>query len=262
MFIDTHAHLDFPDYKAEVTAVLGRAKEAGVGKVINVGVNLESSKRSVELARQNPEVYAAVGLHPDSSAELDMGSRQFLTSLSAQKKMVAIGEIGLDYYYIKRSSKFAKYPSREQQIFCFEQMVDLAIELRLPVIVHCREAEADMLSILKSNRDNLRVVMHCFSGDYEYAKKILDMGFLVSFTGNITFRNNPLIADVIKKIPLGSIMIETDSPYLAPEPHRGERNEPAYVGEVAKKIAEIKDVPLHEVERSTTKKAESFFRLN
>lgn len=261
MYIDTHAHLDFPDYKAEVTAVLGRAKEADVSKIINVGVDLKTSKKSVELARQNPEVYAAIGLHPDSSGDLDMETRSYMTALSAQKKVVAIGEIGLDYYYIKRSSKFARYPKREQQIFCFEQMLDLAIELRLPVIIHCREAESDMISILKSNKDNLVAVMHCFSGNYEYAKKILDMGFLISFTGNITFKNNTEISEVIKKIPLGSIMLETDSPYLAPEPNRGKRNEPAYVVEVAKKIAEIKDMPIEEIARSTTKRAESFFRL-
>jgi TatD DNase family protein len=261
MFIDTHAHLDHPDYKAEVTAILGRAKDAGVGKIINVGVDLPTSKKSVELARQNPEVYAAIGLHPDSAGDLDMETRQYLTALAGQKKVVAIGEIGLDYYYLKRASRFAKYPKREEQIFCFEQMLDLAIELHLPIIIHCREAESDMVSILKSYKDNLVAVVHCFSGDYEFAKKILDMGFLVSFTGNITFKNNLQILDVIKKIPLGSIMIETDSPLLAPEPNRGKRNEPAYVVEVAKKIAEIKEMPLSEIERSTTKRAESFFKL-
>lgn len=262
MYIDTHAHLDFPDYKAEVTAVLGRAKEAGVEKIINVGVDFATSKKSVDLARQNPEVYAAIGLHPDSAGDLDMQTRSYLTALAGQKKVVAVGEIGLDYYYLKRASQFAKYPKREEQIFCFEQMLDLSIELRLPVIIHCREAESDMLSILRSNKDNLVAVMHCFSGDYEYAKKILDMGFLISFTGNITFKNNSDITDVIKKIPLGSIMIETDCPFLAPEPYRGKRNEPAYVVEVAKKIAEIKDMSLSEVERATSKRAESFFKLS
>ncbi|MFA7244530.1 MAG: TatD family hydrolase [Patescibacteria group bacterium] len=261
MYIDTHAHLDFPEYKAEVTAVLGRAKESGVGKIINVGVDFATSKKSVEIARQNPEVYAAIGLHPDSAGDLDMETRSLLTTLAGQKKVVAIGEIGLDYYYLKRASRFAKYPKREEQIFCFEQMLDLAIELRLPVIVHSRESEADTISILKSYKDSIRAVMHCFSGDYEYAAKILDMGFLISFTGNITFNKNTQAADVIKKIPLGSIMIETDSPFLAPEPHRGDRNEPAFVVEVARKISEIKDLPLAEVERSTTKRAESFFRL-
>lgn len=261
MLIDTHAHLDFPDYKAEVTAVLRRATKAGVGKIINIGTNFASSKKSVEIARQNPEVYAAVGLHPDSANDLDLETRSFLTSLAGQRKVVAIGEIGLDYYYLKRSSQFARYPKREEQILCLEQMMDLAIELRLPVIIHCREAEADLLSILKSYKDNLQAVMHCFSGDYEFAKKIIDMGFLISFTGNITFKGNSQAIDVIEKIPLGSMMLETDCPFLAPEPHRGERNEPAYVVEVAKRIAAIKKLSLAEVERSTTKKAESFFRL-
>jgi TatD DNase family protein len=191
-----------------------------------------------------------------------METRSYLTALAGQKKVVDIGEIGLDYYYLKRASQFAKYPTREEQIFCFEQMLDLAIELRLPVIIHGREAEPDMVSILKSNKGNLLAVMHCFSGNYESAKKILDMGFLISFTGNITFKNNATTLDVIKNIPLGSIMIETDSPFLAPEPHRGERNEPAYVVEVAKKIAEIKNLTLDGVCKSTTKRAESFFKLS
>lgn len=262
MYVDTHSHLDFPEFKAEIPAALGRAVDSGVKKIINVGVDLDTSKTSNDLARRYPEIYAAVGIHPHSALDLDLDVRPELTKFSANRKVVAIGEVGLDYYYLKRSSQFAKYPGREEQIFCFEQMLDLALELHLPVIVHTREADTDTLAVIKSYAGALRGVVHCFSGNYEFAKKILDAGFLLSFTGNITYPKNSQVIEVIQKVPLGSIMIETDCPYLPPEQYRGQRNEPAYVIEVAKKIAEIKELSLAEVERSTTKKAESFFRLN
>lgn len=262
MFIDTHTHLDFPEFKHEVADIIGRASDVGVKKMINCGVDLKTSKSSWELARKYPEIFAAVGVHPHSASDIDMESRSVLMDLAYRPKVVAIGEVGLDYYYLKRSSKFANYPSREKQMFAFEQMLDTALELRYPVIVHSREAETDTIAILKGYSNAIRGVIHCFSGDYKYAKKILDLGFLISFTGNITFSKNSDIADVIKRVPLGSMMIETDCPYLAPEPHRGERNQPAYVVEVAKKIAEIKDISLGEVEKATTKKATSFFKLD
>ncbi|OGD65520.1 hypothetical protein A2215_02600 [Candidatus Berkelbacteria bacterium RIFOXYA2_FULL_43_10] len=261
MFIDTHAHLDFPDYKAEIGAVLGRAKDADVGKIINVGVDFISSRKSADLARHYPEIYGSIGFHPEAALELDLETISSLSTIAQHKKIVAVGEIGLDYYNLRRSSKYARYPSREQQIFCFEQMLDLALELRLPVIVHMRESEIDTLAVLKSFSSGIRGVVHCFSSDFEVAQKILDLGFLISFTGNITYPKSEA-KDVIKKIPLGSIMLETDSPLLAPQPYRGKRNEPAYVVEVAKKIAEIKNISLSEVEQSTTKKAESFFGLS
>lgn len=261
MFIDTHAHLNFPEFGHEVSAVLGRAKEAAVGRIINVGVDVPTSKRSVELARRYPEVYATVGVHPHSALDLGIETRGELLAVSNHEKVVAVGEVGLDYYYLKRSSKFSHYPSREQQIFCFEQMLDFALETRLPVIIHNREADADILAILKSYNGALRGAVHCFSGDLDFAEKILDLGLAISFTGNITFRHTEELAEVVKRIPIGSIMIETDSPYLTPEPYRGKRNEPAYVVEVAKKIAQIKDLSLAEVEMETTKKARKLFGI-
>ncbi|MFA7253758.1 MAG: TatD family hydrolase [Patescibacteria group bacterium] len=261
MFIDTHAHLDFPEFKTEVPAVLGRAKEAGVERIINVGVDTESSKHSVDLARKYPEVYATVGIHPHCAKELDIETRGKLFTFANHEKVIAVGEIGLDYYYLKRSSKYAHYPTREEQIFCFEQMLDFALETNLPAIIHAREASADMLGILKSYHGQLRAVLHCFAGNWDYAEKLLDLGFSLSFTGNITFKNNPDIEEVIRKMPLASIMIETDCPYLSPEPYRGKRNEPAYVVEVARKIAQIKKISLSEVEAETTKKAMKFFGL-
>lgn len=262
MFIDTHAHLDFPEFKTEVSAVLGRAKEAGVLRILNPGVDIESSKHALDIARKYPEVYAAVGFHPHCANDLDIESKGKLISFTAHQKVVAIGEVGLDYYFLKRSSKYSHYPTREQQMFCFEQMLDLALETGLPAIVHTREANADTLAVLKTYKNQIKAVIHCFSGDYDFAEKIIDMGFAISFTGTITFKNaNPDTIEAIKRIPLGSIMIETDSPLIAPEPYRGKRNEPAYVVEVAKKIAEIKNVPMVHVEEETTKKAQKFFGI-
>lgn len=262
MFVDTHCHLDMKEFKHEIASVLSRARQTGVSKVINVGTDAESSKTAVDLARRYPEVYAGIGMHPDTSNELNIETREYFLALSNQPKVVAIGEIGLDYYYLKRSSKYYHYPTREEQIFCFEQMLDLALETKLPVIVHSRESDADLLAILKSYGGALRGVLHCFSGDYDFAEKILDLGFAISFTGNITFKNaSSETIEAIKKIPLGSIMVETDSPLLAPEPYRGKRNEPSNVIEVAKKIAEIKGLSLAEVEEATSKKAQKLFKL-
>lgn len=261
MLIDTHCHLDFAEFKHEISTVISRARQRGVVQMINIGTDAESSKSSIDLARRYPEIYATVGLHPESANTLDIETKGYLTALAGHQKVVAIGEIGLDYYYLKRSSKFAHYPSRDQQIFCFEQMLDLALEVNLPVVIHSRESDTDILAILKSFKGMVRGVVHCFSGDYTYAKKILDLGFAISFTGNITFKNNFSIIETIKKIPIGSIMVETDAPLLTPEPYRGKRNEPAYVIEVARKIAEIKGISLTVVELETTKKARKLFRF-
>lgn len=262
MLIDTHAHLDMEEFTGDVSRVIKRAHSAGVGKIINVGLDALSSRRSIDLARMYPEIFAAVGIHPHSALELDIETyQQIYTLASSHKKVVAIGEIGLDYYYLKRSSQYSNCPSRERQILAFEQMLDLAMELKLPVIVHSREADADLLAILKSYADNLTGVVHCFSGSSDFAESILDLGFAVSVTGNITFKNAGELRVAVKKIPLGSLMVETDAPLLSPEPFRGKRNEPAYVSLVAQCLAEIKDVSLEEVVRSTTKKAEKMFKI-
>ncbi len=260
MFIDTHAHLDTNEYKNDLTATLMRAKAAGVERIINVGVDVATSKKSWELARKYPEIYATVGLHPESALDLNIETQGDLIYFTQQDKVVAIGEIGLDYYYLKRSSQYAHYPKREQQIFCFEQMLDLTMETQLPAIIHSRESDNDILAILKGY-SGIRGVFHCFSGNYDLACKVLDLGFALSFTGNITFKKNTTAEEVIKKVPLGSIMIETDCPYLSPEPYRGRRNEPTYVVEVARKIAEIKGLSLAQVEAETTKKAKKLFGI-
>ena len=261
MLIDTHAHLDMKEFKHEVSAILSRAKTVGVEKVISVGTDPDSSKAAIDLARRYPEIYATVGMHPDAANLLDIETRSYVSDLATHDKVVAIGEIGLDYYYLKRSSKYARYPKREEQIFCFEQMLDIALEHQKPVVIHTREAEADTIAILKSYGGSLKGVVHCFCGDWGFAEKILDLGMAISFTGNITFKNNSGIAHVIKRLPIGSIMVETDAPFLTPEPHRGKRNEPSFVIEVARKIAEIKGMSLAEVEMETIKKACKLFNI-
>jgi TatD DNase family protein len=261
LLIDTHAHLDAKEFKGDVTNVLARARSAGVSRIINVGYDAASSKRGLDLSRMNPEISVAVGIHPHNALELDIEAYQQILTLASHKKVVAIGEIGLDYYYLKRSSQYSNYPSRDHQIRTFEQMLDLALELKLPVIIHAREADADILAILKSYVPELTGVVHCFSGNYEFASQLLDLGFSISFTGNITFKKNDELRDVVKRLPLGSIMVETDCPDLAPEPYRGKRNEPSLVVKVAEKIAEIKELSFEEVARSTTKKAEKLFKL-
>jgi TatD DNase family protein len=261
VLIDTHAHLDSEQFKGDVSNVLGRARAAGVGKIINVGFDPISSRRALDLSRMNPEIYVAVGIHPHNSLELDIEAYQQILTLASHKKVVAIGEVGLDYYYLKRSSQYSNYPSRDHQILAFEQMLDLALELKLPVIIHAREADADILAILKSYGGEITGVVHCFSGSLDFANQLLDLGFALSFTGNITFKNNSELRDVVKRIPLGSIMVETDCPDLAPEPYRGRRNEPSLVVKVAEKIAEIKEISFEEVARTTTKKAEKLFNL-
>lgn len=261
MFIDTHCHLNLPEFRNQVPAVLGRAKEARVEKIINVGIDVESSQKALELARRYPELYATVGLHPHCAPDLSIEVWNELFALSKHEKVVAIGEIGLDYYYLKRSSRYADSPTREEQIFCFEKMLDLALETNLPVSIHNREAHADVLAVLKSYSGAIRGVVHCFAGDYDFAEKIIDLGIAISFTGNITYKGSDDLIEVIKKAPLGSIMVETDAPYLAPEPYRGKQNEPAYVVEVARTIAHAKDLGLAEIERETTKKAQKLFGI-
>lgn len=261
MLIDTHAHLDMKEFRHEVASILSRAKEKGVQKVINIGNDPKSSKDGLDLARRYPEIYATVGISPEAAKCLDIETRGQLYSLAQHEKVVAVGEVGLDYYYLKRSSQYSNYPGREEQIFCFEQMLDFAMETKLPVVIHNREADSDLMAILKSYSGSLKGVVHCFGGSLEMAEKIIDLGLAISFTGNITFKNNVEIAEVIRKIPLGSIMVETDSPFLAPEPYRGKRNEPAHVIEVARRIAEIKKISLAEVEESTTKKARKLFGI-
>lgn len=259
MLIDTHAHLDFKEFDQDRDQVIKRAFGSGIEKIINVGCNLERSKNSIELAKKYDNIYAAVGVHPHDVGKYDLENfKSKLIKLAKENKVVALGECGLDYYRIENSELGIKNKQKE----FFKVQLDLAKELDLPLIIHCRNAFEDLLEILKRTDDLPRGVTHCFSGTLHYAQKFLNLGFLVSFTGSITYvRPQGELLAVVKEIPLGKIMIETDCPYLAPVPHRGERNEPAYVKFVAEKIAEIKGMDFQEVAEQTTKNAIKLFSL-
>ena len=285
MLIDTHAHLNFSAYKKDVDEVIKRALENDVW-MINVGSQYETSKRAVEIAEKYSEgVYVAVGLHPIHletglvKIKIDPEEIQFRTqeekfdyekyrALAQSLKAVAIGEIGLDYYYRpKTKKKLAEFKEKQRTALC--QQLKLAFELKKPIIFHCRMAHQDLLEVLKSEigkptihtqpNYKLNGVIHCFTGDWEQAQKYLEMGLFLGFNGLI-FKLN-LWDEIIKKIPLEKLLIETDCPYLTPPPFEGQRNELLYVKYVAKKIAQIKKIKYEEVEEQTTKNARALFKL-
>jgi len=256
MLIDTHAHLDFKDYDKDRDEVVQRALDNDVQKIITIGCNLERSQTAIDIASQYDNVYATVGVHPDDIKELDDSTAlEKLYELGQQDKVVAIGEIGLEYYQLDDEK------IKKAQIKGFREQLNLAKELDLPVVLHCRDAYEEMLNILKSDKIN-RGVVHCFLGNKEIAQQLLDLGFQISFTGIITFKKKAEdIVRVVNEVPLERIMIETDCPYLAPEPNRGKRNEPAYVKQVAEKVATVKEVGLDKVAEVTSDNAIELFNL-
>lgn len=249
--IDTHAHLMFEQFSEDLEVVVERAWAVGVSKIINVGCGMESSRQAVEMAGRFSGVYATLGFHPydadDLSEELMEEWRRIALS---NEKVVAIGECGLDY--VKAEA------SREVQVKCFRRQLELARELNLPVIVHNRDADEDCLKILKSVSE-VRAVFHCFGSNLEFAERVWAAGYLTSFTGIITYPNAAELREVVAAMPLDRFMVETDCPYLAPQAYRGERNEPAYVVEVVKKIAELKGIGVEEVEDLSVRNTERFF---
>lgn len=262
MYIDTHAHLNFKTFDKDCREVIRRAFKAGVKGVINVGSNLETSKKAIEIAKtlshsqeceSVSKVWAAVGLHPIHVADEQFDFNQYL-EIAKDPKVVAIGETGIDLYHNKKTI--------DLQRDLFEKSLKIANQLNKPVILHCREGQEDLRAWLRRQQVLPKGVIHCFSGDLELAKFVLDLGFLISFTGVITFTKNQKTLRVIREIPLEKIMIETDCPFLTPQKYRGQRNEPVYVVEVAKKIAEIKKLPLEKVKEITTKNAVGLFNLD
>jgi TatD DNase family protein len=249
--VDTHSHLNFEAFKNDFQSVILRAQENDVKKIIVVGSNLETSEKAVEIAKQNKTVFAAIGLHPIHVK--DEAITPEFEKLAENKKVVAIGETGLDYYYDKGNA------DAQKEVFLTH--IRLAKKLSKPIIIHSRDAGEDILSILTSQAGLPKGVFHCFSENLEFSKIILEMGFYLSFTGIITFTKNYEVYEVIKNAPIEKILIETDCPYLTPDPYRGKRNEPMYVLEVAKKIAEIKKIPLEEVSAQTSKNAEELFDI-
>ena len=255
MLIDSHAHIQGKEYAGEVEAVIARAREAGVGKIIAVGGagDMSSNTEAVALAKTFPDIYATVGMHPHDAKDVGADKLKKLKDLAAaEPKVVAVGETGLDYYY--------NHSPREVQRRVFGQFIHLARETGLPIVVHERDAAQDVADLLRTEgAGKLRGVIHCFTGNYEAARAYLDLGFYISFTGIITFKNADALRDVVRNVPLERMLVETDSPYLTPVPHRGKRNEPAYVRYVAETVARIKGLSLEEVARVTTQNVRELF---
>lgn len=259
MYIDTHAHLDFDDYRKDLEQVIRRAQNAGVGKIVTVGINYKSSQKAIKIAHQFDDIYATVSLHPIHADE-NFDYEQF-KKLAQNKKVVAIGETGLDYKSINNEQLTI---SKQKELF--ENFIKMAMELNKPLIIHSRESDEDVLEILKKYQGKIRGVMHCFPGDWDLAQKVIELGFLISFTGSITYNLSKKTREIIEKAPLDKIMIETDCPFMTPLKYRHKdkqiRNEPAYVVEVAQKIAEIKNISLEQIANQTTQNAlDLFFRL-
>ncbi|MFW6029611.1 MAG: TatD family hydrolase [Halanaerobiales bacterium] len=252
--IDTHAHLDFPKFNKDRLEVIAEAWDKGLSYIVNVGADMLSSKRSLVLAQEYPFIYATVGVHPHEASELDEEALTKLREFAEDDKVVAIGEIGLDYHYDNSP--------RDIQREAFKKQLLLAKELDLPVVIHSREADEDTLKILKEYYPGMKAgIMHCFGSDLKMARECLDLGLYLAFGGVITFKNAGKLRDVVKEVPLERILIETDSPYLTPVPFRGQRNEPKFVRFVAEKIAEIKDISLIEVAETTTANAIKVYNL-
>lgn len=255
ILVDTHAHLDFPDYDADRDEVIKRAQESGIRYIINVGTDLSKTEKAIAIAASNPGVYATVGVHPHYADSLTDEMWQKLSVLADRDKVVAIGEIGLDYY---RSES-----SKDRQIALFKKALNLSREKELPVIIHCRNAFEDILKVLKdfSSGGEIKGVVHCFSGGTAEAMECLKLGLYISFTGNITFKKADDLREVAKNVPIEKMLLETDSPFLAPVPVRGKRNEPAYVTHIAQFLAELKGLSIRDVARITTLAAYNIFGI-
>jgi len=281
MLIDTHAHLDYPDFANELDAIIQRASEAGVTRIITIGTGIESSGRAVALAERHPNIFAVVGVHPTNVLEEPGDFLPALRELARHPKVAAIGETGLDYHRLP-SETLTTSPAiaalqaelaedtqaavmdgayKSAQADAFRAQLDLAAEFGLNVVIHQRDAWNDTLDLLRPYTGQLRGVFHCFGNLPDQAAEIAAMGHLVSFTGIITFKNAALVREVAASVAADGYMVETDCPYLAPVPHRGQRCEPAHTRLVAEKIAEVRGVPLAEIAAATTHTAEAFFRL-
>jgi TatD DNase family protein len=266
-FYDTHAHLDFPDFHEDLTAVLERAAAAGITRIITIGTDLESSRQAVGLAGRYPQLYAAVGWHPSHASAAPPDLRPALRELARHPKVVALGETGLDYHRLP-STKPGGNPAEDErckqdQVRVFRQQLEVAAECGLNVVVHQRDAFEDTLAQMQGFAGQLRGVFHCFGGSATQMERVLALGSLVSFTGVVTFKNADEVRATVAATPLDRLMLETDCPYLAPVPYRGKRCEPAHVRETAEAVARAKSCTQAELSRATCETAMAFFpRLN
>ena len=257
--VDTHAHLDFPQFDADRESVLDRADAAGVGTIVNVGADLASSQRALALAASHPRIYAAVGIHPHDAKDLDGTTLSELGDLAGNPKVVAVGEIGLDYYRDRSP--------RDVQRWAFQTQLDWAAKLGKPVIIHDRNAHEEILAMLSEWAPGMKNtelvgrlgVLHTFSGDLTMAQRAIELGFYISISGPVTYRNAHQLPEIVRALPLERLLLETDCPYLTPEPYRGKRNEPAYIRLVGERIAALKGISLLELARVTTANAQRLF---
>ncbi len=252
MFFDSHAHFDDRRFDDDRHEILMSMAAQGVSNITNIGADLKSSKRSVELAEKYDFMYAAVGVHPHDVKTMDDSYLSELVALSEHKKVVAIGEIGLDYYY--------DHSPRDAQRYWFKKQMKLAWDLKLPVVIHSRDAMEDTIKICKESKIH-GGILHCYSGSAESTRIFLDLGYHISFAGPVTFKNARALPEVARLVPEDRLLIETDCPYLAPEPHRGQRNSSAYVRHVAEKLAEIRGVTVEHIAKITSDNAKNLFRI-
>jgi TatD DNase family protein len=253
MFIDSHAHLEMKAFDRDRDEVIARAQKAGVDYIVTVGTTLDDCKKAIFLANKYESIYAAVGIHPHEVKNINNDTYDSLKELAAHDKVVAYGEIGLDF--------FRNLSPPDVQIKRFAEQLELAGEIGLPVVIHDREAHRETVNMLQEWKGNQRGIIHCFSGDYEMARKCLDMGFFISIPGTITFKKSETLQKVVENIPITSLLLETDSPYLSPHPRRGKRNEPANVILTAQRVAEIKGLPLEEVGKITSENTKNVFGI-
>ncbi|MDW0111367.1 TatD family hydrolase [Sporosarcina aquimarina] len=255
MLIDTHVHLNADQYEEDVEQVIQRALDAGVERMVVVGFDRPTIIKAMELADQYSFIYAVVGWHPVDAIDCMEEDLKWIEELAAHPKVVGIGETGLDYHWDKSS--------KEVQQDLFRKQIRLAQKVELPIIIHNRDATADVVRILQEEEAEITGgIMHCFSGSVETAKQCIEMNFLISLGGPVTFKNARMPKEVAVEIPLEYLLVETDAPFLAPHPHRGKRNEPAFVKLVAEQIAELKEISLEEVAKSTTQNAMKLFSID
>ncbi|MCB0743943.1 MAG: YchF/TatD family DNA exonuclease [Ignavibacteriae bacterium] len=254
MFIDTHAHLYYPNFNGEIEQVIERANMAGVKYILIPGTDLVTSKKAIDLAEKFEGVYAAVGVHPHDTTEWKNSDLDILEEFAKNPKVVAIGEIGLDYYY--------DFSPKEIQLTAFKAQIELALKLDLPIIVHNRESNDDIMNIIRSfKKTKLRAQFHCFAGSKEDAKELISMGHYISFTGNITFKKADNLREVLQSVNLDKLLLETDSPFMTPVPYRGKRNEPSNIPLIAESISEIKTVSMDDLARNTNYNAFKLFGI-
>lgn len=262
VFFDTHAHIDYPDYQPDLADVVERARAAGITKIISIGTNLASSERAIRLAETFPSVYAVVGWHPSDALEAPADIRPALRELARHPKVVAIGETGLDYFRLPSANggtleDDVVYKRRQAEIF--EQQLEIAVEFQLNCVIHQRASFDDIIAQLKPFAGRVRGVFHCFGESTARLRQVLDLGFLVSYTGIVTFKNAQNVRDAVAATPAGQFMLETDCPYLAPVPYRGKRCEPAYVKEISETVAQVRQCSLDDLSAETCRTALNFF---